>query len=330
MTRTRAADSAQHDSTVPNASPTTSAPRKLVAIVAACLAFTATAGSARAQECVKLHNALNACDVMQGNSGCTSTGGGTPVNPTWGQMRAYNIHRYVEPGAGAVYKACEQYFRMVKSPPDWKGYMTKNGNLEVTVDADGLGGMCHIDINNSCADPGAYGETSANCFSTYERRVAATLIYSTNVTREPQCSRTPNGPYKDYPGGPSVVGGQFSSTQRETARQLNRDSNVWGWLVSDAWDDPVNATDEFSALVHNSTLFHSVDDPDGFLFYSDPNYDGYAHGDHIIPRIDISGCKCGDNSYANLAIISRELNIRMSNDMNHPDRIKMMQAYTLP
>lgn len=55
-----------------------------------------------------------------------------------------------------------------------------------------------------------------------------------------------------------------------------------------------------------------------------------ANVDHIVPRKDIYGCDCGNNSYANALVISWDLNNEMSNQCDHPDRQAILNKYTLP
>jgi len=82
-----------------------------------------------------------------------------------------------------------------------------------------------------------------------------------------------------------------------------------------------------------NSMFDVEDDPDDYpqtISLNPAFWAGSAQVDHIIPRVDIRGCRCGTNQFANAAINSAWQNVRMSNDMNHPDRIKALCQWTNP
>lgn len=54
-----------------------------------------------------------------------------------------------------------------------------------------------------------------------------------------------------------------------------------------------------------------------------------AQVDHIIPRVDIKGCAYGTNSYSNALLISAELNNKMKNYCDDPDRVAILDHYRI-
>lgn len=65
----------------------------------------------------------------------------------------------------------------------------------------------------------------------------------------------------------------------------------------------------------------------GILETDDPNDPCAAQVDHIIPRVDVYGCKCGSNSFSNALLISRALNIKMSNNCSDETRNAILDAF---
>ncbi len=144
--------------------------------------------------------------------------------------------------------------------------------------------------------------------------------------REAMCERTPNGPYRDL-GTRGVDGGRFTDGQKNAIKQVCR-KDKFGNMRSDAGParPPAILNEQHDVLSNNATTWAWQDDlyipyiwaPDG------------ANVDHIIPRKDKYGCGCGPNSYANMLIVSWQVNNAMSNDSDNPSRQQILQRWTLP
>lgn len=126
------------------------------------------------------------------------------------------------------------------------------------------------------------------------------------LTPEPCCFRTPRGPYRNSTTGASTgtYGAAFGS-RRDRVINFNWTKNGHKVISDYKWDYILNLTE---------TPFHPSS----------------AEVDHIIPRVDIRGCGCGQNSYANALVISRGLNNDMKNYCDNPDRVEILDEFTLP
>lgn len=158
---------------------------------------------------------------------------------------------------------------------------------------------------------------------------AVNQVALVNLTPDPHCFLTPDGPHKTVSGGGNTYGAAFSSYdpfrqgiysaqwgQRYPsgfgsiyAPKIVTDAGTWR---NPAWIPSPRGFDSYYAL--QNTL--GVNDPDRVNF------------DHIIPAKDSQGCKCGKNSNSNLALVSRSLNIGMSNNIRHPARKALLQQWT--
>lgn len=129
-----------------------------------------------------------------------------------------------------------------------------------------------------------------------------TNIELAELTPEPMCFLTPDGPWTRFGRG-GEPGADFTVWQKKTV--LMSKKHLDGAVLSDY------AGDYYQEL---SVAMGPV-----------PNQ---AQADHIIPRVDIQGCECGPNSFANMLYISRQLNGQMSNYGDHPARLDILHQFT--
>lgn len=151
--------------------------------------------------------------------------------------------------------------------------------------------------------------------------------------KEPECDLTPLGPYQALeaqfpPPSPRQPGSSFSSTQKTKLKAAN--TARWGVLDSDYTRVILGRT---GGLYYQDTFFQTEDDPENEEYPIPPTISSavwgqWANVDHIIPRIDVHGCKCGTNSYANAAIISASLNVGMGNNMTDTRRRRILCEWT--
>lgn len=156
-----------------------------------------------------------------------------------------------------------------------------------------------------------------------------TVVYMA-IPREACCERVPHGPYSN--GVPGTSGGEFSSTKKTTVKDANIAMN--GSLKSDygkffadgktRWFDS-----EPLYLSYDQFWYFNVDDDGnmvtkGFLKVWNPTY---SNIDHIVPRKDKFGCDCGTNSLDNALVISAGLNVKMSNNCEDENRVKILNKW---
>jgi hypothetical protein len=254
-------------------------------------------------ECLKWNSALSICDTSP------STCGSEAPEPTFGQWRYYFSQLLHDDAQAACkaryafgpYKNCAVLAVPYPGDPNWMG--------------------CALD---------------ANCDGTidqYEKDVPQSWIEKGEITREAMCERTPNGPYAHLDaqhGTTGVAGGLYSDAMRRNIREANLARNGSS-VRSDSGPSrpPTLVASEFDYLTdYYRYTWLWVDDM--LLQVRQPFESAAPNIDHIIPRKDIYGCDCGPNSYANAQVISAKLNIKMSNDSQDPDRVKILERYTLP
>ncbi len=116
-----------------------------------------------------------------------------------------------------------------------------------------------------------------------------------------------------------------------------------------AWSGKIGVSEAYSVLIFHAfpkDLKKAILDDNytshGNMYKSDANTDPHqtlqkdniydidaAEIDHIIPRTDSQGCICGDPTPDNAALVSREINAKMSNTSPKwdPDRAALFQQY---
>jgi hypothetical protein len=172
-----------------------------------------------------------------------------------------------------------------------------------------------IDIKVSDNDPDKYFcRIDNNGDGTIDSSVGDVQLE--DLTPEPCCYRSPNpatAPYYNLTTTPTsgTYGGSFGSgpgSKRERIIGRNpalHQNQLMSDYKHDLWDHLVTGG------LNNG-------------------YKWSAQVDHIIPRVDIQGCACGQNSVANALVISAELNGEMSNYCSHPKRVDILNKYTKP
>lgn len=242
-------------------------------------------------QCQKWDSDIDVCDMYPTSAPCVD--GGPQLS--FAQERAYWNKVYRDDPVDAC-KLSWSYHPTAKNFP----------KKALPIDAVSYG--CYVNWFNM-----GYSSTPDN------------IITLEDVTREPCCELTPNGPYKSM-GMTGTDGGDFNG-KRDNIRMSNLRYNR-GVLRSDVGParPPVVVLTEYDNLYLNDTIFAWEDDM-AIPYISGPQL---ANVDHIIPRKDIYGCDCGNNSYANALVISWDLNNEMSNQCDHPDRQAILNKYALP
>jgi hypothetical protein len=270
--------------------------KQLFTLVALSLCLASHTASA---DCDKWDAGLDICSTSPTVCGCS----GAPSNcqeASFAQTRNY-FNKLFSDGAQA---ACEQAIY----------YSSYQGTA---VTAKGPGGS-----------PLAANADVAFCWLA-GGSTAYTSVWLESIEREAMCERTPNGPYTSL-GTAGTDGASFTTTKRTNIRNANMRRNG-GVLRSEAGvaapppGTPI-AGEPYNALGYNGSIFSHESD----MWIPYINGPALANVDHIIPRKDIYGCDCGPSSYANMLIISWDLNNRMSNDSEHPDRQALLDMWTLP
>ena len=271
-----------------------------MSVFAVVVAGASLAGGADAQaadKCERLVANINWCNSYPPNE-CP-----TFDQLTFTQQRNYwNKNLVPIGGKAAVVEACRRYF--------------ENHNEAGSVDAVLL--------------PSGGWETGGQCTL---NGAPSVLISLWSGSREPQCELTLNAdnPYHELATASSYARGtQFKS--RASIIQKNKDNHSPSPFNQKVRSD-VPDLDLFEILSHSTSLPDPEDDIyNGVPTLPVPNRAqdriDYANIDHIIPRVDIFGCECGTNSPLNAAVISRVVNIDMSNNMNHAERIEILRRFT--
>lgn len=310
------------------------ATRMLFATLLATTAFHPTI-SASAAPCRRVNNSLDLCDTSPSAPGCE----GQPASrrrpmPTWKQWLEFYRWLYSEaPPVGAsaaqtkpyLLAGCVKYFAKTKDL--YEGY---DGAIDVWVDPNfPETGICLADAGWD--DENDTDETPTD--------YVQDVVVETNITKDDCCSRTPRGPYEGLKGGGSTEGGTFSDTLKMNAVSFNQSlphHNGVIWSDAAAWRDipdqhlpprPAGTgADFYRDLSYRAGLLAmDDDDPNARLKGKYPPH--AAELDHIIPRVDSKGCECGTNSAANAALISRQLNGKMSNSCLNSERERMLERW---
>ena len=152
------------------------------------------------------------------------------------------------------------------------------------------------------------------------------------VQREPECEQLQliGTPYASLASGSYGRGRQFAD--KTAIINKNRLPHGFG-IPRSVTSDMGPPIDIWTTLNYRQDLAIDDDDllPSPFLILPPPrpqDNDRYANIDHIIPRVDKRGCECGTNSPANALVISRVLNMGMSNNVKDEDRIAILRRYT--
>lgn len=181
--------------------------------------------------------------------------------------------------------------------------------------------QCTYDYNKDGHVYGIPGNpTPPNAWNDWSQNHAN--IDMANLT-ESMCDRTPNGPYT-VPTDPytkyGVPGKTFTPSMKNYIKGVNNGTkNYW---YSDAWMYmPPKAPGGVSEIVDYYSLLYPAS---GSLV----NIFSTVEVDHIIPRTDIYGCACGPNSISNALLISKKLNIELSNNSQHPKRQFLLDTWT--
>lgn len=278
----------------------------MLAISAAIGLFTSRV--ADASQCSRWDNGLHPCDGLVMQPTCQQN------ESTWmdGQLRNYFNWLYSDDPQRACYKMLAKYW---SSDPDAKDTATI-----VQIDPEFY--MCTFDwdgdghVYGTPNNPTPQGKT--NDYDAWK-----SPVYLETVPREPECDLVPEGLYKTLPGT-GTAGGDFSQSAREAiiAKNYTNNGNV---MRSDAATHA--GLSDANPVFSRFTLPPYRDDPEMDDFQVPTTANSTAQIDHIIPRKDIRGCPCGTNHPRNAAVITAGLNREMSNKMNHPKRIAMLQAF---
>jgi uncharacterized protein (TIGR03382 family) len=274
---------------------------------------------ARATQCSRWNNILGPCDGIVDAAICNNT------QDSWPRPSLQSYYNWVY--SSTPQKACRK--QVLKTVPE-------DADSAVAIEIDDSLWACFYDWDDdgsTWANEG--GEDDDGDLIDDDDYSSITLMtLQTNIEREPECDLIPQGPYTNAnPGHPRPVvrpmgGGKFSNDQRYWVK----DENIlkYGSQQSDAHPlstPQTNIGDSQAIWLTRFTLQPYEDDAEIDDPMQLPNFNGTLQIDHIIPRIDIHGCKCGTNGYNNAAAISTTLNNKMSNNMRDPDRIKMLQAF---
>lgn len=164
-------------------------------------------------------------------------------------------------------------------------------------------------------------------------------VHLDEIEKDLCCSRVPNSRhYASVLNDPPSHDGQFSAAHRQRILERNpgyTTSSTGTTVTSDAKAagvfDPGAVAGRLRVMRSTST---SPDDPMDVYTASIPSlypvYSDTAQVDHVIPRVDSNGCPCGSNTSANAAVISAELNASMGRNCLDPNRVKFLEALTLP
>lgn len=251
-------------------------------------------------QCVRLDSHIDHCSDYPPNQ-CPNL-----TDLTFYKQRSYWTRNLTKPGGkDAVILACKKYYQSISQSGEIDARKVNGAPWET-------GGQCKID-----------GQPGVN-------------ISLWGGKREDECELTlkPANPYaKLVPHhGPYERGGQFTDRSAiiESNKKRNNPPIVLPGVTKKVKTD-VPDVDLSEVLAHSTATPDPEDDlygKTGLPIPDGPNRDDYANIDHIIPRVDIHGCECGTNSPINAAVISRVLNIGMSNNMKDMDRIELLRMFT--
>jgi hypothetical protein len=254
------------------------------------------------------------------NSRIDACGAGIPEPDCKGTLtRAQLMHWYRELYFGTAIEACASYWRSKK----WykKVGIKPLPNQPAATwqacfrDSNGNGIMDTVDDDPNDLWPDEYGDSS--------------WVERWPVERDSCCSLVPNHTRYSSLGAtePAMTrpGSRFTSTQRQAILQWNEQQGGQGHPVSDAFYD----NDGVILDPYNNLL--SVVNPKWYYFSDDDMTmvwaDDMPQIDHIVPRVESHGCPCGTSEWSNAAVISARLNVTMSNDCEHPERIRMFEKF---
>ncbi len=186
--------------------------------------------------------------------------------------------------------------------------------------------MCTYDTNGDNQVYGtSFNPTPPNKFNDFAQKHFQ-VYADTSLQSEPECDLVPQGPYRQDVVAPlgTASGGSFSLKVRTDVLNVNslyaqNLGQISDMLKLDNYDSPVRTRQAFPYYEDDANEW----DPNEWK----PTWPEVAQIDHIIPRRDIRGCKCGTNHPNNALVISAQLNNAMSNKMNHPSRIAILQRW---
>jgi uncharacterized protein (TIGR03382 family) len=264
-----------------------------------CLALPlVTPSTASADTCNRWLNDLQPCDGLVASPTCLDS---TQASWSWGQKLNYRRWIY----ASTPEKACEKLVTKA-----WPGFEDLVKVYPVPATGEYI---CRYDYDND------------NDIDADDEAATGSPIHLAVVEKDECCSLKPNGPYKNLPSPPPGASyRQFSYEQKVALKNWRIMQS--GALYSDA---PVDSTEAYDALdwTRYVDLDDDLEEPSTTPLSTSRKND--LHVDHIIPRVDSNGCPCGSNKIANAALVSADINMRMSNSCENPDRKKMLRDYTL-
>jgi hypothetical protein len=263
-------------------------------------------------QCARWHNNLDACDGIVDASVCDNP------QSTWTRGQLGSYYNWIF--SSTAEKACRK--QIMKLHPGEEDLA-----LAVEVYPDWY--YCYLDYDrDGSVFPNEFGDDldGDGIDDVDEGGVSSVMLE--DVTREPECELTPKGPYESL-GTKGARGGSFSDANRRAIYDRNTTQHR-GLLRSDAGPAASQQTgigdvDQLSLSRWYYPPYNDdaeIDEP----YQLPTTLTTSAQVDHIIPRIDIHGCACGTNAPSNAAVISGQLNRKMSNNLRDPDRIKMLQA----
>jgi hypothetical protein len=268
-------------------------------LLVALLGFAGVADAA----CPKWHSHVNTCTVAPAVCQQSITVDELP----WGTRKKWAKESYVD----TAQEACDKL---------WYWYNVENPNADLGQTA----------LTNS-------NDPNIKLCKVWDNDLNDWFDNGSSVTYgpigEPECLLTPAGPYTNPnrvdPPRPPVVptaGGRFTDgfiAGTPEQRQWILESNflrLGGYGSDLGWDDTASWITRVTYEPYN-------DDPIAPETPISSSWDGSLQVDHMLPRVDVFGCPCGTNGYNNALLISGKLNRQMSNDLKHPDRIKILQAH---